>query len=222
MQNALLINNDFGGIDVMSEKNTKAKNVIDRFARLNGAHFDNKTVKNIEAILIANKDIQANKDYFNYSSFGSDSIEKLLPYVYKSFISSEKISDGVINRMVMQILNDKKTRDILHETLDSVLDFNGGEIEIGDDEKKKVPLGHVYHYILKNLYFTDEEATNTDIYGDLDLNQNQYSYRKKEAIMLFGITFWHKCLNLIDNWKEMLCNVMQQEGRDDLRDDCGF
>ena len=139
MQNALLINNDFGGIDVMSEKNTKAKNVIDRFARLNGAHFDNKTVKNIEAILIANKDIQANKDYFNYSSFGSDSIEKLLPYVYKSFISSEKISDGVINRMVMQILNDKKTRDILHETLDSVLDFNGGEIEIGDDEKKKVP-----------------------------------------------------------------------------------
>ncbi len=196
--------------------------MIDRLARLNGARFDDKTVKNIESILIANNDIQANKDYFNFSSFGSDSIEKLLPYVYKSFISNEKINDGVINRMVMQILNDKKTHDILNETLDAVRDFHGGEIEIGDEEKKKVQLGHVYHYILKNLYFTHENTSNTDIYVDLDINQNQYYYRKKEAIMLFGITFWHKCLNLMDNWKEMLRDIQMQEGREDLTKECGF
>lgn len=205
----------------MTNKNTKAKKIIERVAGIHGARYDDKTLKNIESILIAYKEINANKEYFNFSIFGNDSIEKLLPYLYKNFIGEKVVSDGVINRMLMQILNDQKTQDILYETLDAVRDFKTCDSQKSDCETKE-PVGHIYHYILKNLYFVDEESTNTDIYGDLDIDQNQYSYRKEEAIMLFGITFWHKCLNLMDNWQDMLHEIQESEGRTDLGEDSCF
>ncbi|WP_026658647.1 phosphoserine transaminase [Butyrivibrio sp. AC2005] len=199
----------------MTNKNTKAKNLIERIAGMSGARYSDKTIKNIEAILIAYKDINANKEYFNFSMFGNDSIEKLLPYVYKNFIRDDLVSDGVINRMVMQLLNDQKAQEILYETLDEVRDFKACDV-LKNDGETKVPVGHIYHYILKNLYFVDEDSTNTDIFEDLDIGQNQYSYRKEEAIMLFGICFWHKCLMLTDNWQDMLRGILEKEGREDL------
>ena len=192
-------------------KETKAKKCIELYGGSFGVNYDRKTYRNIEKILKCHKSYMKNRDMFNFGVTGSDSIEKVAPFVYRNFIRNEEVGQPVINRMVMQILNDEKTEDILYETLEDIKKFR-----LNDQAATEENLGHLYYEILKNMYFTDQNLTNTDVYIMLDLDSHVYSYRKEEAVMLFGIYFWQKCLECWKNWPEVVDKIQQEEGRSDL------
>ncbi len=192
-------------------KNTKAKRTIELYGGTFGVGYDKKTYKNIEKILKCHKEYMKNRDMFDFGVTGKDSIEKIAPFVYRNFIGKKEIGQAVVNRMVMQILNDEKTEDILYDTLEDIKKFR--LVDQPDDEE---PLGQLYYKILREMYFTDACPTNTEVYTKLDLDSHVYSYRKQEAVMLFGIYFWQKCLGFWKDWRENQTLIQKEEGRTDL------
>ncbi len=191
----------------MTLKNTQAKSIIERMGHLYGVNYDNKTYKNIEKILKSYKSYTLNKDFFDFSIIGKKPMTDIIPMVYKSFIKTGEINENEVNLMVMQILNDENTEGILLDTLEDIKNFT-----THNDPK----MGNLYYSILKEFYFSGRDVTNTELYCELDLPSSTYSYRKEEAIMLFGIKFWGKCLPLWGAWEDEIKKLQINEGRDDL------
>ncbi len=199
----------------MTEKNTKARRHIQRAGSIFDVNYDDKTYRNIKKILECHRECIFGPDFFDFSLAGKSPISDMIPYLYRCFISRDEISDAAVNKMVMQILNDEKTADVLYDTLEQIKAFTA------EEKKKKTNSdtdeGELYYKILKRLYFTEAYPVETDIYLDLDLSPNQYSYRKEEATMLFGIYFWQRCLAYWDTRKEDIGRIQLEEGREDLR-----
>ncbi len=198
----------------MTEKNTKARRHIQRAGSVFDVNYDDKTYRNIKKILECHRECIFGPDFFDFSLAGKVPISDMIPYLYRSFISRDEISEVTVNKMVMQILNDEKTADILYETLEQIKTFSAEEKRKSSASSGEGPL---YYNILKRLYFTEAYPVETDIYIDLNISPNQYSYRKEEATMLFGIYFWSRCLSFWETRKEDIGRIQLEEGRDDLR-----
>ncbi|MBO5623686.1 MAG: hypothetical protein J5959_18890 [Butyrivibrio sp.] len=194
----------------MTGKKTKAKKLIERIGGLYGVNYDNKTYKNIREVLESHRQILFNKHLFNYQPVGSEPLEKLIPYIYRCFISNSPIDNRCVNKMVLQILNDKKTNGILQDTLEEIKKF-----AVGDEGNDK-PIGATYYEILDRLYFKELDPVKTLIYSELDMDSHVFSYRMEEAVMLFGIYFWQRCLSLLPNWHDIAEKIREEEGRNDL------
>ena len=192
-------------------KETRAKKCIELYGGMFNVNYDRKTYKNIESILKCHKKYLKNRDMFNFGVMGKDSIEKVIPYVYRNFLGKEPIHQNVINRLLMQILTDEKTEDILYDTLENIKLF-----KLSDPTDDEVDLGKLYYDILRELYFTQEDVTNLQVYLKLELDSHKFSYRKEEAVMLFGIYFFQRCLECIDDWPGMMEKIQKEEGRFDL------
>lgn len=186
----------------MTGKNTKAKRCIEKLGLLYGVNYDDKTYKNIKKILECYREYVFEQDIFDFTCMGIKNLMELLKLIYKSFISNEPINDRLVNSVVIQIINDDSTRAILEKTLDKIQSFRCE----GED----------YYFILVQLYFSKENTSNTDIYLDLNLSPTQYSYRKEEAVMLFGVFFWQECLKLWDEWEKEITDIKIEMGRNDL------
>lgn len=186
----------------MTGKNTKAKRMIQKLGLLYGVNYDHKTFRNITKILECYREYVFGQDIFDFSMMGKRSMSELLPCLYRQFISKEEISDQIVNTMVIQIINDEFTKGILEKTI--------------EDIKKFSDIGEEYFYILNNLFFTKDNISNTDIYLDLDYSPAQYSYRKEEAIMVFGIYFWQECLKYWTNRVEEMDKIKIEMDRCDL------
>ncbi|MCR5606628.1 MAG: hypothetical protein K6F69_07420 [Treponema sp.] len=193
----------------MTNKNTKAKKLIQKVGMIYGVSYDDKTYKNIKKILECYREFVFNQDYFNFTIAGKDSIAEVAPIVYRSFIGKGIISDDIVNKLVIQILNDEKTADIVYDTLENIKNFMA-------DDRNNASVGEIYYGILKELYFAKAYPTNTDVYLKLGLESSVYSYRKEEATMLFGIYFWSNCLSLWNGMAEEKEKIQAEEGRQDL------
>ncbi|SDB50935.1 hypothetical protein [Butyrivibrio sp. INlla16] len=168
----------------MTNKNTKAKKTIEKLGLLYGVSYDDKTYKNIKKILECYREYAYEQVIFDFTSVETKDIRELIFEIYRGFTSKYIISDKLVNTIVVHMINDCSISEILDKTLEDIKSFRAE----GDD----------YNYILKQLYFTHNHSTNTDIYLDLELSSTQYSYRKEEAIMIFWIFFWQECLKKWD------------------------
>ena len=201
----------------MIGKDTAAKKLIERIGELYGVNNGDKTLQNIKIILENHREIIFNKDVFDFSVAGCDSLEKVMPYAYRNFIADEPVGTAVVNRMLMLILNDEKTQGILSNTLESIKFFKADS-----QEKEEIPIGMLYYDILEGLYFSKPHPVEAEVSKFLDRDQHVFGYRKEEAIMLFGIYFWHRCLDVWGNWHEKAGKIQQEEGREDLIKKFGF
>ncbi|WP_029319863.1 hypothetical protein [Butyrivibrio sp. AE3004] len=192
-------------------KETRAKRLIELSGGLFNVNYDKKTYKNIEKILKCYKFYMQNRDMFNYGVMGKDSLEKVAPFVYRHFISETEIEQAAVDKMVMQILNDEKTEGILYDTLEELKKF-----KVNAPTEEEANLGMLYYNILDMLYVSEEDYNNTDVYLALDLDSHKFSYRKEEAVMLFGIYFWQRCLESLGDWQSLLEKIQKEEGRFDL------
>nr|MBQ4455820.1 hypothetical protein [Clostridia bacterium] len=201
----------------MIGKDTAARKLIERIGELYGVNYDDKTLQNIKTILENHREIIFNKDVFDFSIAGCESIEKVMPYAYRSFISKEPVGTAVVNRLLMLILNDEKTQGILSNTLEAIRGFKADT-----QEKEKIPIGMLYFDILDRLYFSEPHPVESAVCKSLDIDSHVFQYRKEEAIMLFGIYFWHRCLDVWGNWHEKAGIIQKEEGREDLIEKYGF
>lgn len=203
----------------MIGKNTVAKKNIEVIGDFYGVSYDDKTFKNISDILESYRQIYFNKELFDVSVSGCEPLAEMLPYVYRSFIKNVPIGTRCVNKLVKQMLNDEKTEDVLYDTLEAVKEFKAETPDRGKDkEKAKEPIGKLYYEILRRLYFSEANPVHTNIYNDLEITSHVYSYRKEEAIMLFCIYFWQRCLALWTGWRDMEEAIKREEGREDLMD----
>ena len=194
----------------MTGKNTKAKCIIQRMGKACGVNYDDKTFRNIRAFLESHKECRVGGNIFDYSVLGHHTLDEVLPNIYRSFIKFDRIDDETITTFVAQIISDERSNEILYETLDEIKNFS--IIQKG----KKERIGLLYYHILDSLYFSEEFSTNTDIYTELDITSAKYSYRKEEAIMLFGISYFAHCMPY---WETRIFDIeviKAEEGRTDL------
>ncbi len=205
------INSGMGEMFNMTKKRTEAQQSIELTGVYYGVSYDDKTYKNIVDILESYRMITFNKAMFDYTITGSESLEELLPYFYRRLIKDEPIGKECVTRLIRQMLNDKKTMKILNDTLEGIKGYSSSSDDKGNDQ-----LGLLYYDILDRLFFKELKPVKTRIYIDLDLESHVFSYRMEEAIMLFGIYFWQRCLSLWEGWREKEKLIQIEEGREDL------
>ena len=91
-------------------------------------------------------------------------------------ISEEIIPDDKIERFVMAIVEMENVKELIHNALEFVMDFND--------------YGWMYFEILMGRYFGEEILSNTEIEEKIDCTHSTYFVRKEQAIMVFGIAVW--------------------------------
>ncbi len=195
----------------MTKKRTKAQQSIELTGAYYGVSYDDKTYKNIVAILESYRTITFTKTIFDYTITGGESLEELLPYFYRRLIKNEPLGKECVTRLIRQMLNDEKTMGILNDTLEGIKEYSSSSDDEGNDQ-----IGLLYYDILDRLFFKELKPVKTRIYIDLDLESHVFSYRMEEAIMLFGIYFWQRCLSLWEGWREKEKLIQIEEGRKDL------
>ncbi len=194
----------------MTEKSTKARCIIQRMGKAYGVNYDDKTYKNIKAFLESHKECTVGGTLFDYSVLGHHKLDEVIPNIYRCFIKEDIIDYDMVTTFVTQIISDDRCSKILLESLEELKEFS--IIQKGKKEK----LGLLYYQILHSLFFSEEFSSNTDIYTELDISSAMYSYRKEEAIMLFGINFFANCLPFWKNREDDIRLIQEEEGRFDL------
>ena len=63
--------------------------------------------------------------------------------------------------------------------------------------------GQLYHTILTDCYMSHAEFKESDMLSLLNIERSLYYDRKREAIMVFAISFWDRA---IPKMKDMICN----------------
>ncbi len=74
----------------MIGKDTAAKKLIERIGELYGVNYDDKSLQNIKRILENHREIIFNRDVFDFSIAGCESLEKVMPYAYRNFIADNQ------------------------------------------------------------------------------------------------------------------------------------
>ena len=193
--------NEGEGIGMVA-KNTQEKKIIQTIGLLYGVKYDGKTFENIKKLLICYREYVYGQDIFDFTIIKDIDMNDVVPQVYREFISTKEISDTLVNLLVLQVINNEVANNIMKKTIKEIKRFK----KIGDD----------YCYILEKLFFSNARNSNTDIYLDLDYSPAQYSYRKEEAIMLFGIYFWHECMKVWADRETEMPQIMKDMDRYDL------
>lgn len=172
---------------------------IKALGSLVGMNYTKKTCDNIKAFLEKYAYFKSDYNILNIDMTATD-LWKEAPDLFAEMSSSTKINLDKIHIFLAVMIRTGQMDSLLDYSMKAVRSF---EVD-----------GEVYYKILYNLYFSDEILSDGAVELLCEYSHTTYHVKKKEAIMLFGITFWSKIYEHWDNSIEEMETIEESLGRD--------
>lgn len=179
---------------------SKVMKRIKRMARLAGINPSSKTINNVRTFLDVYKNINRETGHFKTLAKPIPAKEAC-PILFQELLGPKEIMEDIIEELECRFMADGWFQKAARDTLDDVKGF-------GEE-------GKLYYRLLDDFYFSDVVTDEDEYMESIGLCRSGYYDKKREAILLYGVYFWGRLLDLWPSAAEEMRLIEEKCGRGD-------